>query len=97
MFGLSWIGFVFKACLGPSNGPVEHEDLLGVVLARTKTPALPQLVFALKLRLEPIELSLGTDCSEVVTMDARGEAASLVHKHAWRCISLFKACRLQES
>ena len=44
--GLSWIGFVLKACLGLSNGPVEKEDLLGIVLARTKTPAVPQLILA---------------------------------------------------
>ena len=65
---LSGINFVFKAILSPSDNSVKEAPFLVVVFAWANPSAFSLLVLGLKLRLEPVEVALGSCSSEVVAV-----------------------------
>ena len=82
LLSLSEIGFILEAIWSVPEYSVEHSELLCIFLSRPKAASFAQLIPALKLRLERIQLVLGPGACEVVAVNTASQPSDLMEKYA---------------
>ena len=88
---MSWIGFISDTIFGHCNNSIQDAHFVVPFNSLTNSPSDFQLKVLRKFRLQPVEITVGSKCCEIVPVDDATQLPLRVVKAARRSCARFES------